>query len=71
MDANEYDTKMFYKLVKKQRARLSTATESLQCDGNILSGAEEIASGFAAHFKDLATPTPNDSFDESYYRQLQ
>ena len=33
MDANEHDIKMFYKLVKKQRARTSTATESLQYDG--------------------------------------
>ena len=35
MDAIKYDTKMFYKLMKKQCARPSTATEILQYDGNI------------------------------------
>ena len=37
----------------------------------LLLGAEEIAAGFSSHFKDLASPTPNESFDSEYFRQVQ
>lgn len=50
MDASELDTKTFYKLVKKQLSRSSAASEILQYGGNVLAGAEKIASGFASHF---------------------
>ena len=68
MDASERDTKHFHRLVRRQRARPSTATEILQFSGSTLAGAEEIAAGFSSHFKDLATPTPNESFDSEYFR---
>ena len=71
MNACEQDTKLFHRLVRKQRARPSTATETLKYDGNTLSGAEEIAAGFSSHFRDLATPAPNASFDGEYFRQVQ
>ena len=71
MNACEQDTKLFHRLVRKQRARPSTATETLKYDGNTLSGAEEIAAGFSLHFRDLATPAPNASFDGEYFRQVQ
>ena len=71
MNASEQDTKLFHRLVRKQRARPSTATETLKYDGNTLSGAEEIAAGFSSHFRDLATPAPNASFDGEYFRQVQ
>ena len=58
MDASERDTKLFHRLMRRQRARPSTATEILQFNGSTLAGAEEIAAGFSSHFKDLATPTP-------------
>ena len=71
MNACEQDTKLFHRLVRKQRARPSTATETLKYDGNTLSGTEEIAAGFSSHFRDLATPAPNVSFDGEYFRQVQ
>ena len=71
MDASEHDAKLFYRLVTRQCARPSTATEILQFNGSTLVGAEEIAAGFSSHFRDLATPTPNESFDSEYFRQVQ
>ena len=71
MDAGEHDTKLFHKLVKMQCARPSTATEVIQYGSNTLAGTNEIASGFAAHFKHLATPSPNETFHDEYYRQVQ
>lgn len=71
MDASERDTKLFHRLVRRQRARPSTATEILQFNGSTLAGAEEIATGFSSHFRDLAAPTPNESFDSEYFRQVQ
>ena len=71
MDASERDTKLFHRLVRRQRVRPSTAPEILQFNGSTLAGAEEIAAGFSSHFRDLATPTPNESFDSEYFRQVQ
>ena len=71
MNACEQDTKLVHRLVRKQHARPSTATETLNYVGNTLSGAEEIVAGFSSHFKDLATPAPNAPFDGKYFRQVQ
>ena len=71
MNACEQDTKLFHRLVRKQRARPNTGTETLKYDGNALSGAEEIAAGFSLHFRDLATPAPDASFDGEYFRQVK
>ena len=71
MDASARDTKLFHRLVRRQHARPSTATEILQFNGSTLARAEEIAAGFSSHFKDLATPMPNESFDSEYFRQVQ
>ena len=71
MNACEQDTKLFHRLVRKQRARPSIATEILKFDGSTLSSAEEIAAGFSSHFKDLATPIQNASFDSEYFQQVQ
>ena len=71
MNACEQGTKRFHRLVREQRARPSTATETLKYDGNTLVGSEEIAASFSSHFKGLATPAPNASFDREYFRQVQ
>ena len=71
MNACEQEPKLFHRLVRKQRARPSTPTETLKYDGNTLSGAKEIAAGFLSHFRDLTTPAPNASFDGEYFRQVQ
>ena len=69
IDLSEYDTKLFHRLVNRQRAKSSTATETLQFNGSTLTGAEEIAAGFSSHFMNIATPKPNESFDSEYFPQ--
>ena len=71
MNACDQDTKLFHRLVRKQRARPSIALETLMYDGNTLHGTKEIAAGFSSHFKNLATPSPNPSFDSEFYHQVQ
>ena len=71
MYASERDTKLFHRLVSKQRARPTIATEILYFNGGAVTGAEEIVAGFSSHFRDLATPTSGEAFDSDYFRQVQ
>ena len=64
------DTRIFCKLVNQQRSARNTATELLNFDGQAFSIAEGIASAFFSHFKNLATPTDSDGFDEDYTNQV-
>ena len=70
MEASERDTKLFHRLVNRQRARPTTATEILYFNGSALTGTEEIVAGFSSHFKDLPTPTSDEAFDSDYFRQV-
>ena len=49
MDASERDTKLFHRLVSRQRARPTTATEILYFNSGPLTGADEIVLGFSSH----------------------
>ena len=71
MNIGEEDTKTFYIQVMRQRARPSTARGILRYDGDVLVDAEEITPCLASHFRDLATSTPNNAFDDKYYQQIQ
>ena len=53
MDANERDTKTFYKLVNQQRTVKSTSTEILYFDGKTCSSVNEVAAAFSEHFERL------------------
>ena len=63
MDANERDTKTFYKLVNQQRTVKSTSTEILYFDGKTCSSVKEAAAAFSEHFERLATPSDNPDYD--------
>ena len=66
MDSSEYDTKLFHRLVSSH-----LQLRNFQFNGSSLAGAGEIAAGFSSHFKDIATPKPNESFDSEYFPQVQ
>ena len=57
MGAQESDSRTFFKTIKRQRSTKSTNTQLLHYKDEVLSGAEEVASGFASHFEALATPS--------------
>ena len=56
MEASERDTKLFHRLVNRQRARPTTATEILYFNGSALTGTEEIVAGFSSHFRTYLHP---------------
>ena len=71
MDANERDTKTFYKLVNQQRTVKSTSTEILYFDGKTCSSVNEVAAAFSEHFERLATPSDNPDYDADYKAQVE
>ena len=69
LDARSEDTKLFHKLIKRQRDQLKFCVNDLHIDGKIYSGAGAgIMRGWFEHFKPLATPSENPDFDENYRR---
>ena len=71
MEANERDTKTFYRLVNKQRTVKNTATEILYFDGKTCSTVDDVANAFSEHFERLATPSNNPDFDPAYKEQVE
>ena len=71
MEANERDTKTFYRLVNKQRRVKNTATEILYFDGKTCSTVDDVANVFSEHFERLATPSNNPDFDPTYKEQVE
>ena len=71
MDANERDTKTFYKLVNQQRTVKSMSTEILYFDGKTCSSVNEVAAAFSEHFERLATPSDNPDYDAGYKAQVE
>ena len=70
MEANEYDSRTFFKTIKRQRSSKSTNTQLLHYKDGVLKGPEEVADGFASHFEVLATPSEDVMFDDSYRDQV-
>ncbi len=70
MEADGKDTRLFYKLVGRQRKAKSTATEILLYNSCTLNTSEDVAAGFASHFEALATPNHETQFNEDYYNQV-
>lgn len=69
LDARSEDTKMFHKLINRQRGKLKFCVNELHVDGEVYSDVGDgIMRGWFEHFKSLATPSENPDFDEHYRR---
>ena len=59
MLSKDAGVKLFHRLIQRQGTIHNTATQVLIYNGETLSSADDIAAGFAAHFKSLAIPSHN------------
>lgn len=67
MDASDFDQKLFFRLVNKQRHRNTAYTELLEVDGEQLSTTDDIINGWKVHFERLATPATDTNFNQEHY----
>ncbi|MES9879590.1 MAG: reverse transcriptase family protein [Sedimenticola sp.] len=67
MDASDFDQKLFYRLVNKQRSSAATYTDTLEVDGVSLTTPEDVIEGWKVHFERLATPSSDNNFNEQHY----
>ena len=65
MEARLTDTNKLYKLIGKQRGKLSSYISELSVDGKTYEGAGVIE-GWREHFNNLAQPANNPCFNDSY-----
>ena len=70
IQAKVEDTKLFYRLVNKQRSCIKTATDVLHFGGKSFSSSVDVAGAFSEHFQQLATPSNNPLFDAEYENQV-
>ena len=66
----QYDSKYFHKLVNSQRQRGSTLISDLHVGKNFYTGLTDILNVFRTHFKQLATESRNEMFDEEYHTNI-
>ena len=67
LDARSENTRLFHKLVNRQRGKLKFCVNELHVDGKVYSDAGSgILEGWFEHFKSLATPSENPDFDDNY-----
>ena len=66
-EARTVDTKLFHKLVKKQRGNQRFCVNELHVNGKVYNDSGEgVLQGWFQHFKSLAEPSVNADFDEKY-----
>ena len=63
LDARSTDTKLFHKLINKQRAKRGGCINELTANGQVYRTEEGILKGWREHFQTLATPSNNEDFD--------
>jgi hypothetical protein len=67
IDASSWDTRLFYKLINRQRnAKQADTTTCLLVDNTVLKDEEEIVQGWASYFLKLSTPADDPAFDGHY-----
>ncbi|VDI73763.1 Hypothetical predicted protein [Mytilus galloprovincialis] len=64
MESQEFNQKLFYKLIKEQRTTRHGETDVIIVDDEILDDDEKILNGWKKHFETLATPMNNDEYDK-------
>ena len=64
------DSRLFHKLVNKQREHGRNSIEELQVGKASFSGTSEILQGFRKHFESLANGITDSKYDEKYHNQV-
>ena len=66
LDAKYEDTRLFHRLINKQRGHSKQVVNELHVGDKVFSTPLEIQQGFKEHFELLATPSDDQSFDKDY-----
>ena len=69
MKASGTDTKLYYKLVNRQRNHLTINTKVLKMDEKIANSHDDILNIWKEHFQNLATPNMDDEFSSEKLEQ--
>ncbi|VDI75232.1 Hypothetical predicted protein [Mytilus galloprovincialis] len=70
VDARTADRKMFHKIIKNQRGKLSKFIDQLNVDDEIFYN-EDIIEGWSTHFHQLAKKIPNPNYDNEYLELIE
>ena len=68
LDARPTDTKLFYRLINKQRGNVRHCVNELSANGEVYKADGDILTGWRDHFMSLATPSDDAKFDMKYSR---
>jgi len=71
MNARTFDTKLFHKLIRKQRKTGSDFITDLHVNGQQYTGNENVIQGFKTHFEQLACVDDDLTYDEEFNNIVQ
>ena len=66
MDSRSQNMTLFHRLVNKQRGKLSACVDELHVGDDVFRTEQNILIGWQQHFKTLASPITESSFDSGY-----
>ena len=64
------DSRLFHKLVNKQRGNVRNFIEDLQVGDTTFNGENQMLQGFKEHFESLANDSTNAKYDDKYHTQV-
>jgi hypothetical protein len=71
MKASKEDSKLFYKLVNKQRCTTTNATSEISYNDENFNTPSQICDGFYKYFRDLAIPKDDPLFDTEHKNNVE
>ncbi|VDI53576.1 Hypothetical predicted protein [Mytilus galloprovincialis] len=71
IEARSSNKTLFYKLINKQRGKLSRRIDELNVGDNIYNTPEQIMEGWKIHFGQLAENTLDENFDSNYLKTTE
>ncbi|CAG2253629.1 unnamed protein product [Mytilus edulis] len=71
IEASSSNKTLFYKLINKQRGKLSRRIDELNVGDNIYNTPEQIMEGWKIHFGQLAENTLDENFDSNYLKNTE
>ncbi|CAG2239701.1 unnamed protein product [Mytilus edulis] len=71
IEASSSNKTLFYKLINKQRGKLSRRIDELNVGDNIYNTPEQIMEGWKIHFGQLAENTLDENFDSNYLKTTE
>ena len=70
LDTRPTDTKLFYRLINKQRENVRHCVNELSANGEVYKTDGDILTGWRDRFKSFATPSNDAKFDMKYSRMV-